>query len=338
MALQTGANPWKLEEITKQACHDRKIDAWIYYCILCDEVLVVARRFIEVKGVQAAFDGICPDCGFSLDDVICCEQTKVPEASATYVDSKSKARLLFELPLRATDAVKVRTADFHAEKQILTTGIDKLDKLVRLTIGQFVLFQGYPFSSSLGELLCVRAQLEHPIGLNSASIYIDGGNSFNAYAVSDYAIKNRIEPEFALSHIHVSRAFTYFQLASLLNEKLPSAIAQYHSRLVIVSNIIGLFQDPEIKDMQESHHIFQYISRSLVAIAENTRALVIATNFQSADFFPTVLAQTAHTIISAERHDAFARFTITRDRLWPTRKITIREDKLDQFLEYYMES
>jgi len=337
--LQTSiAKSWKLEEIAQQAHHARKIDAWIYYCTLCDEVLVIARRFMEVKGVQAAFDDVCPDCGFSLEDVICCEQTKVPEASATYVDPKSpKATLLFELPLRALDAVKVQTAGFHAEERILTTGIDKLDNLVRLTTDQFVVFQGYPFLSSLGELLCVRAQLDHPIGLNSASIYIDGGNRFNAYAVSDYAIENRIEPELALSRIHVSRAFTYFQLASLLNEKLLSALVQYPPRLVIVSNITDLFQDPEIKDTQEAYRIFQRVSRSLVAIAETTSALVIATNFQSTNSFATVLAQTAHTIISADRHDAFTRFALTRHRSWPTRKITIREDQPDQFLEYYME-
>jgi hypothetical protein len=328
---------WKLKEIAQQARQARKIDAWIYYCTLCDEVLVIARRFMEVKGVQAAFDDVCPDCGFSLEDVIYCEQTKVPEASATYVDPKSpKATLLFELPPRATDAVKVQTAGFHTEERILTTGIDKLDDLIRLTTGQFVVFQGYPFSSSLGELLCVRAQLDHPIGLNSASVYIDGGNRFNAYAVSHHAIENRIEPELALSRIHASRAFTYFQLASLLNEKLPSALVQFHSRLAVISSITDLFQDPEIKDTQEAHRIFQRVSRSLVAIAENTSALVIATNFQSTNSIAAVLAQTAHTIISAERHDAFTRFALTRNRLWPNRKITIREDQPDQFLEYYM--
>ena len=335
VTLQTGiAKSWKLEEIAQQAYHACKVDAWIYYCALCDEILMITRRFVEAKGVQAAFDEVCPDCGFSLEDVMRCEQTKVPEARAAYVDPKfPKAALLFELPLKTLDAVKVRTAGLPAEEQILTTGIDKLDKLVRLTTGQFVVFRGHPFARSLAELLCVRAQLDHPIGLNSASVFIDGENRFDAYEVSNYAIEHRIEPELALSRIHISRAFTYFQLASLLTEKLPSALTHYNSKLAIVSNITELFQDPEIKDKREAHRIFQRISRSLATIAEITDSLVIATNFQDIKAFETILTQTAHTTIFTESHNAFTRFALTRHRSLGTQKISHCDGRFDQFLE-----
>jgi len=334
VTLQTGiAKSWKLEEIAQQAYHACKVDAWVYYCALCDEILMITRRFVEAKGVQAAFDEVCPDCGFSLEDVMHCEQTKVPEARAAYVDPKfPKAALLFELPLKTLAAVKVRTAGLSAE-QILTTGVDKLDKLVRLTTGQFVVFQGHPFARSLAELLCVRAQLDHPIGLNSASVFIDGGNRFDVYEVSNYAIEHRIKPELALSRIHISRAFTYFQLASLLTEKLPSALMHYNSKLAIVSNITELFQDPEIKDKREAHRILQRISRSLATIAEITDSLVIATNFQDIKPIETILTQTAHTIIFTESHNGFTRFALTRHRSLGTQKISHCESRFDQFLE-----
>jgi len=328
---------WKLEELAQQSRPTRKVDAWIYYCALCDEVLLATRRFVEAKGVQAAFDGVCPDCGFGLGDVMHCEHTQLPHARATYVNPKYlKAALLAELPLQPFEATKPRNARFPAG-QILTTGIEKLDKLVQLTTGQFVVFQGRPLSRSLAELLCVRAQLGHPIGLNSDAIFIDGGNSFDAYAVSNYAVEHRIESKLALSRVHISRAFTYFQLASLLTEKLSNALARYSSKLAIVSDITELFQDPEIKDKQEASRVFQRVLRSLSAVAEITGTLVIATTpRRGVEPFDTALIQTAHTTILAEGRGAFTRFALAHHKSLPPRKISHQEGRTDQFLEDYM--
>lgn len=339
MTLQIDtAKTWKLEELAQQSYPTHKVDAWVYYCKLCGEVLLVTRRLVEAKGVQAAFDGACPDCGFSLEDVMRCERAQLPHARATYVNPKYQATLLVELPPRTFQTIRLGNARLPAEKQMLTTGIEKLDKLVHLTTGQFVVFQGYPFPRSLAELLCVRAQLARPIGLNSDAIFIDGGNSFDAYAVSNHAIEHRIEPKRALNRIHISRAFTYFQRASLLTEKLLSALARYNSTFAIIAGITELFQDPEIKDKQEANRVFQRILRSLSAIAEITDSLVIVTSSrQDIKPFDMALLQTAHAIISAEDRGAFIRFTLIHHKSLPIREISHQEDRTDQFLEDYME-
>jgi hypothetical protein len=330
---------WKFEALTQQSYHTNKVDTWVYYCILCDEVLLVARRFIEPKGVQAAFDGVCPGCGFDLEDVMNCEHMRLSNARATYVNPKyPKAGLLVEQPLRTFEGIRPRNAHLPAEEEILTTGIEKLDKLVQLATGQFIVFQGRAPLVSLAEHLCVRAQLGNPIGLNSGAIFIDGGNSFDVYAASNYAIEYGIEPKLTLSRIHISRAFTYFQLASLLTERLSSALTHYSSKFAIVSNITELFQDPEIKDKQEAHRVFQRILRSLSAVAEITGSLVIATSFrQNIRSLDTALIQTAHTAILAEAHGTFTRFALVRHKLLPFRKVSHREDRADQFLEGFME-
>lgn len=339
MTLQINATKtWKLEELAQQSRPACKVDAWVYYCRLCDEVLLASRHLVEGKGVQAAFDGVCPGCGFGLEDIMRCEHTQLPRVRANYVNPKYlKAVFLAESPIQIFETTRPRNARLSAEEQILTTGIEKLDKLTCLTTGQFVVFHGYPFSRSLAELLCVRAQLDHPIGLNSDGVFIDGGNSFDAYAVSNYAIEHKIEPRTALSRVHISRAFTYFQLASLLTEKLPSAIARYHSRLAVVSDITELFQDPEIKDDQEAYRVFQRVLRALSAVAEITHSLVIATSFrQNIKPFETALVQTAHTTILAEGYGAFTQFTLTHHKSLPPRKTSHREDHTDQFLEDYL--
>ena len=332
------ARTWKLEELAQQSHHTNKVDTWVYYCTLCDEVLLVARRFVEPKGVQAAFDEVCPYCGFDLNDVMNCERMRLSRARSTYVNTKySKAALLAEEPLRIFEGIRPRGAHLPAKEQILTTGIEKLDKLVQLATGQFVVFQGLSTAASLTELLCVRAQLDHPIGLNSDAIFIDGGNSFDVYATSNYAIEYGIEPKLALSRMHISRAFTYFQLASLLTEKLSSAFTCYSSRFAIVSDMTELFQDPEIKDKQEAYRVFQRVVRSLSAVAEITGSLVIATSFrQNIRSFDTALMRTAHTTILTERHGTFTRFALIRHRSLPLLRASHREDRADQFIEDFM--
>lgn len=331
------ARTWKLEELTQQS-HYTKVDTWVYYCTLCCEVLLVARRFITPKGVQAAFDGVCPDCGFDLTDVMNCERAWLPSGRSPYINTKyPKAALLLEEPVQTFEGMAPRRAHLSVKEQVLTTGIDELDKLVQLATGQFVLFQGRSFSKSLTNLLCVRAQLNHPIGLNSNVVFIDGGNCFDVYAISNYAIEYGIEPKLALSRIHVSRAFTYFQLASLMIEKLSNVLTHYHSRFAIVSDITELFQDPEIKDGQDAQRVFQRALRSLSEVAEITGSLVIATNFrQNIRFFDTALMQTVHTTILAEEHDAFKRFALTHHKSLPPRKTSRREERIDQPLEDYM--
>ena len=333
------ARTWKFEALTQQSHHTNKVDTWVYYCTLCDEVLLVVRRFIEPKGVQAAFDGVCPDCGFDLEDVMNCEHVRLSNARTTYVNPKyPKATLLVEQPLRTFEGIRPRNAHLPAEEQVLTAGIEKLDKLVQLATGQFVVFQGRALSVSLAELLCVRAQLGNPIGLNSGAIFIDGGNSFDVYAASNYANEYGIEPELALSRIHISRAFTYFQLASLLTEKLPNALTHYSSKFAIVSDITELFQDPEIKDKQEAYRVFQRISHSLSVVAEITGSLIIATSFrQNTRPFDTALMQTAHTTILAEEHGTSARFALVHHKSLPLRKASRRKDRAGQFLEDFME-
>jgi len=329
----SAAKTWKLEELAQQSRPTRKVEAWVYYCKLCDEVLMIAQRFMEAKGVRAAFNGVCPDCGFGLEDVMYCEHAQLPHARAAYVNPKCQTALSVEFPSRTFGTIRLRKARLPTEEQILTTGIEDLDELVRLTTGQFVVFQGYPFSRSLAELLCVRAQLDRPVGLDSDAVFIDGGNSFDAYTVSNYAIEYRIEPKLALSRVHISRAFTYFQLASLLTEKLSGALTRYSSVFAIVSDITALFQDPEIKDKQEAYRVFQRILRSLSTIAEIRDSLLIAINsHQDIEPFNSALTQTAHTTILAEGHGAFTRFTLVRQRSLPSPKISQREDNLNQFL------
>jgi len=83
-------------------------------------------------------------------------------------------------------------------------------------------------------------------GLNSRVVYVDGGNTFDPYAVSAIAQEYGLEPKSVLEKILISRAFTAYQLTALVFEKLEEALKRYRSKLVIVSDITRLFLDRDV--------------------------------------------------------------------------------------------
>src|SRR3989304_5186210 len=60
-------------------------------------------------------------------------------------------------------------------------------------------------------------------------IVLDGANRFNAYTVSSFARRTLISPEKLLKSIRIARAFTCYQMATLMGERLVSLV---HARTV----------------------------------------------------------------------------------------------------------
>jgi len=61
-------------------------------------------------------------------------------------------------------------------------------------------------------------------------IVLDGANRFNPYVASSFARKALISPEEILKRIWVARAFTCYQMATLIGEKLVSLVGAIHAR------------------------------------------------------------------------------------------------------------
>src|SRR4030043_881829 len=57
-------------------------------------------------------------------------------------------------------------------------------------------------------------------------ILLDGANCFNPYMVSSFARKALIPPEKLLRRIRIARAFTCYQMATLMGERLVSLLRQ----------------------------------------------------------------------------------------------------------------
>ena len=124
----------------------------------------------------------------------------------------------------------------------LSFGIKEVDNLFGgLKQGEFVVLHGSKMCHAFSELLCVRGQLPYGEGgLDSSVIFIDGGNVFDLYFISETTHALGLDPEEILRNIWISRAFTSYQLTVLVDEELPKILDQKNSKLVVISDIAAL--------------------------------------------------------------------------------------------------
>jgi hypothetical protein len=101
-------------------------------------------------------------------------------------------------------------------------------------------------------------------------IVLDGANRFDPYMVSSFAKKVLISPEGLLKRIRIARAFTCYQMATLMGERLPSllrqegATAQPKKPWVILLGPITTFLDEDVPE-REVRPLFE---RSLRKVEE----------------------------------------------------------------------
>ena len=154
-------------------------------------------------------------------------------------------------------------------------GIDEL--FPGFAAGDFAVLQGSSAVHSILSLLSVRAQLSSQLGgLRTGVVYVDGGNTFRLYEVSRIAQLHQLNPQQVLEHIYISRAFTAYQLTSIILDKLEETVRKFNAKLAIVSDIAGLFLDKDIPD-EEAQRVFSHVAACLSTFAEKNQLVLIAT-------------------------------------------------------------
>ena len=174
----------------------------------------------------------------------------------------------------------------------LSFGVEIVDKLFgRLETGELAVLHGSRTCHVLSELLCVRSQL--PIaegGLGSPAVFVDGGNRFDPYLISENARLHGLDPDEALRNVWVSRAFTNYQLTALVTEKLPEAVSRVKPKLVVVSDAAALYCDSDI-GLLEAKRTFNRVARFLWTLTKERNLLLVATSFSSANWRKRLLEQ-----------------------------------------------
>jgi hypothetical protein len=154
-------------------------------------------------------------------------------------------------------------------------GVDEL--FPGFAAGDFAVLYGSPSVISLTSLLCVRAQLPAQLGgLGSNVVFIDGGNTFRLYKIARLAQLHQLDPRQVLERIFISRAFTAYQLTSLIMEKLEETVKKYHPKLVVISDIAGFFLNDDIPN-EEAQKVYSQIISYLSNFAKKHQIILIAT-------------------------------------------------------------
>jgi Rad51 protein len=294
-------------------------EGYLYHCMLCDEALVLSKQQINPRKIKLVFDGTCPSCCFELDRVLGCRASLLPTGRRLLTSLKCRdPELLREPDDKIEDQPRRGSTLIHDSKPGLTTGIDSLDKALILKKGQFVFLEGEP-SHALSLLLCVRAAL--PQCLDSDVVFIDAGNLFDTYTISQHIINLELESSRVQQRIHLSRAFTHHQVHSLIVEKLTTALDEYAARFAVVSDITALFCDPDVREKKEALDIFRRSVQFLGKTAEQRNMIIVATNQKTRNKTMTdALMQTAHVSARLKDRGAFTQLIIARHPFIPQKE------------------
>ena len=310
----------------------------VYYCMLCDELLILSEQEIHPKKIILILNNQCPGCGFSLEKVLRCEILKVDleiELLAHPEIFDPECLLGPPKPHAETRINKANSLQSDSEPN-LTTSMSSLDKMLVLRLGKVFALQGKA-AHALSLLLCVRATLPKSLGLDTDIVFLDGGNIFDVYGISDHAIRHELDPVETHARIHISRAFTYHQLSTLINDKLPEALKRFNAKLVIISDITLLYCDPDVQQQEkvESLEIFRRDVRALVALAEQEHVLIVVTNLQTRNRrMDRILHHTAHVSAKLEDHETFIQLMLAKHPFIPPLKaiISLNKENLESYL------
>ncbi|MDH5702839.1 MAG: hypothetical protein OEY99_01360 [Aigarchaeota archaeon] len=285
MARRASAVECEIGEMVAAKLRVPRLGAWpsfIYYCSFCEKVLIVAPKLVDPGEVRRAFRWRCPGCGFSLEQFLSC--TKIENSSFSGPSVHPTCRepwILFpdaKKSLRTSFCYADSPSPASSKDMGLTSGLKALDSLLgELQPSWLTVFYGSRYCDELAHLLCVRAQLpRRKGGLGSHAVFIDGGNAFDPYLVASAARRYALHPEEALGKIHVSRAFTCYQLYSLILDGIPEALHSFDLKFVVVSEMLRLYSESGL-ERTEVRTMFNRVAYSLRELAEEHGVLVLAT-------------------------------------------------------------
>jgi predicted ATP-dependent serine protease len=168
----------------------------------------------------------------------------------------------------------VEDEPLHRER-VLRTSIAAIDDLTcgfrssKVTL----LDSDNSYVSTLLHMLCVKAISQ----FDEEVVWVDGGNVVSPYAISSLCKRLLLDKRDVLSRVNISRAFTAYQLVTLIDEKLEEQVRKCSPSMVIVSSIAELFLDKDMKWM-ESHQLLRRCGDDISRITKDYETVTIVSN------------------------------------------------------------
>ena len=180
-----------------------------------------------------------------------------------------------------------------------------------------------PFTSGDIHLIVGRTELTYDLmdrlvvntaKEGKAAYYIDGGNRADPFAMARILRMQRIDPRGALHRVMIARAFTAYQMDTLINTnlmKLEDAPA-----LLLISSMDRLFSDPEV-ETDAARGMVKNCMMSLDAMAAKGCCVVIAATGGShgSDLLPLITPYCSNWVSLSNRQKGRIRI-ITKGGNW----------------------
>ena len=182
-------------------------------------------------------------------------------------------------------------------------------------------------ASAVAELAAFRAQLPPERGgLDSTTIFIDGGNCSDPYLFASLARRYSFDTKRALRRVANCRVFTMYQLANLLSDDVMKMAETYGSKLLVISNLLGTFNEPETS----AREVDRLLDAIRTGIMGAKKKLVVIATLGSPNKYDEVVIPWSDTLV---RLSLLRRGTTQADLLrHPTKKADTVEFAMNQLL------
>jgi len=138
------------------------------------------------------------------------------------------------------------------------------------------------YLSSVLHMLCIQAVSQ----FDEEVVWIDGGNAIDPYAISSLCKRLGLDKREVLSCVNVSRAFTAYQLVTLIDEKLEEEVRRSNPSAIIVSSVADMFLDKDMKWM-ESHQLLRRCLEGISRITKENETVTVLTNLSHRQLRPS---------------------------------------------------
>jgi hypothetical protein len=162
-----------------------------------------------------------------------------------------------------------------AMERILNTSIASIDDIIRGFRPSTVtlLDSDTRYASELLHILCVQALAE----FDEEVIWIDGGNAVDPYVISALCKRRGLDSRELLSMVNVARAFTAYQLASLVDGFLDKETRESAPSTIIISSISDMFMDKDVR-RSEAHQLLRGCAKEIGRVTRESEAITVVTS------------------------------------------------------------
>lgn len=162
-----------------------------------------------------------------------------------------------------------------ATERVLKTAITPLDDFVGgFRPSRAVLIDSDArYASELLHVLCVCALSK----FGEEVIWIDGGNVIDPYMLSALCKRRGIDRYEKLSMVNVARAFTAYQLTSLIDGFLDEEARRSAPSTIIISSISDMFMDKDLR-RSEAHQLLGRCAREIERITKERGTITVVTS------------------------------------------------------------